>query len=424
MNAGNTNSARSAQREGAVVRNAREKNPFGGKDHALGRLAAANPVPEEYTLSPEESERSEQVLKDILSGARVPAGDQSPAELQEPKIIDFVQTKLRRSRQTQWLVAAVTALLIGASVVSVPKFNRLTPAAVASALTAAGDAVGNQPSAQDFDMTRRDYLKRIDANEQGSITTEYSAQGTLVNQYQSVFGSPNFQLVTTSKLTPEEIVNLGEDKLAWEKALEERFPTVARGALELLINPAVSNDQRRLLFGILSEQPGIHATNPPTSGVAPKVKAESFVMRDKIGAEDVTFTVLPETGQLIHASGLVAPGVVTTVQAAAVIGCVSALGTEGPDEMSLACADGNQLISGMQWSNWGSAQATTHALETINNCEPNCANGTFVTRGVDVVADNLQECGYGAKLYTRLRVIQSSGAEEVFDMGCAMPAHE
>lgn len=424
MNADKFHSAPRGRGESTIGRIARDKDHLGNKDFELNELAAANPVQGEYTLSQAEFERSEQVLKDILSGARVPLGEQSLAEPKEVKIFDLVQEKLRRSQQAQWLVAAAAALLIAGSVVSVPMFNRFTPAAVASSLTAVGEAAGKQPSAEDYDMSRRDYLKRIDANEQGSITTEYSAQGALVNQYQSVFGSPSFRLDTTTKLTPEEIVNLDEDKQAWEVKLEECFPTVARGALEMLLNPTVNNDQRRVLFGILSEQSGIHATDPPSGGMSPELKAESFVLHDRFGGNNITFTVLPETGQLIHVSGLVAPGVETTVQAAAIIGCVSALGTEGPDEMSLACADDNQRISGMRWDNWGSAEATTHALETINNCEPDCANGTFVNRGVDVVADNLQECGYGAKLYTRLRVIQPSGAEEVFDMGCAMPAHE
>ena len=49
-----------------------------------------------------------------------------------------------------------------------------------------------------------------------------------------------------------------------------------------------------------------------------------------------------------------------------------------PAGFVLTCADANDLLTGMQWVNWGS-EAFATGTEKINNCMPNCAMGKFIS---------------------------------------------
>ena len=49
-----------------------------------------------------------------------------------------------------------------------------------------------------------------------------------------------------------------------------------------------------------------------------------------------------------------------------------------PSSFVLTCADANDVLTGMQWVNWAS-EAFATGTEKINNCTPNCAQGTFIS---------------------------------------------
>ena len=49
-----------------------------------------------------------------------------------------------------------------------------------------------------------------------------------------------------------------------------------------------------------------------------------------------------------------------------------------PSGFVLTCADAGDVLTGMQWVNWAS-EAFAAGTEKINNCTPNCAQGTFIS---------------------------------------------
>ena len=110
----------------------------------------------------------------------------------------------------------------------------------------------------------------------------------------------------------------------------------------------------------------------------------------------------------------------TRVEATAILGCVSVTGLEGPELISLACADNNYLVRDLKWSNWGADSARAEGTAFINDCDPNCADSGFTELPVTVTVRKPQECGYNAKLYSRLDVayVDEPARDETFDIGC------
>jgi len=49
-----------------------------------------------------------------------------------------------------------------------------------------------------------------------------------------------------------------------------------------------------------------------------------------------------------------------------------------PSSFVLTCTDANDVLTGMHWVNWAS-EAFATGTEKINNCMPNCAEGTFIS---------------------------------------------
>jgi hypothetical protein len=50
-----------------------------------------------------------------------------------------------------------------------------------------------------------------------------------------------------------------------------------------------------------------------------------------------------------------------------------------PSSFILTCADANDVLAHLHWVSWGSGAAFATALEQINNCTPNCAEGKFIS---------------------------------------------
>jgi hypothetical protein len=55
-----------------------------------------------------------------------------------------------------------------------------------------------------------------------------------------------------------------------------------------------------------------------------------------------------------------------------------------PGSFTLTCADGNDYLSHLTWSSWTAASATGTGTEMVNNCQPYCAAGKFVSYPADV----------------------------------------
>jgi hypothetical protein len=74
-----------------------------------------------------------------------------------------------------------------------------------------------------------------------------------------------------------------------------------------------------------------------------------------------------------------------------------------PQEIVLACGDGNFSLEGLRWKSWGAATATATGVVHLNDCKPYCAAGHFHDYPVTAAATALKTCPGGKRQYTRLR---------------------
>jgi hypothetical protein len=58
-----------------------------------------------------------------------------------------------------------------------------------------------------------------------------------------------------------------------------------------------------------------------------------------------------------------------------------------PELVYFACADGNEGIGKIEWSNWEASGARGVGEYFANDCEPDCASGTFEFARVNVAID-------------------------------------
>jgi hypothetical protein len=56
-----------------------------------------------------------------------------------------------------------------------------------------------------------------------------------------------------------------------------------------------------------------------------------------------------------------------------------------PHTFQLACADGNNYLSNLSWTSWRQGYASATGTQTINDCMPTCARGTFHSYPVAIV---------------------------------------
>jgi hypothetical protein len=72
-----------------------------------------------------------------------------------------------------------------------------------------------------------------------------------------------------------------------------------------------------------------------------------------------------------------------------------------PKLLTLTCGDGNTVLKGMTWTNFGDATASGQGTFVSNTCEPNCAEGKNVSYAVTVKAMGSKKCK-GATVYAKL----------------------
>jgi hypothetical protein len=72
-------------------------------------------------------------------------------------------------------------------------------------------------------------------------------------------------------------------------------------------------------------------------------------------------------------------------------------------------ADGSGYVKNLVWSAWGAPQATATGLMEIDNCEPNCAQGTYAGYPATVTLAGLTPYGTGLEAYSTI-VVQAPAA--------------
>jgi hypothetical protein len=88
--------------------------------------------------------------------------------------------------------------------------------------------------------------------------------------------------------------------------------------------------------------------------------------------------------------------------------------TQKPEAITFTCADGNMYVDQITWSKWGNTGARGTGTYNVNDCEPDCADGTLLRGPVDITLSNPTE--YKGKFYLRTLVIRSADGENLPEM--------
>ena len=78
-----------------------------------------------------------------------------------------------------------------------------------------------------------------------------------------------------------------------------------------------------------------------------------------------------------------------------------------PGSFTLACADGNDYLSGLSWTSWTPGLASATGVLHQNDCVPYCAAGRFRRYPVDVVfwGSAAVPGGPGSQRYTKVTLL-------------------
>jgi hypothetical protein len=94
-----------------------------------------------------------------------------------------------------------------------------------------------------------------------------------------------------------------------------------------------------------------------------------------------------------------------------------------PKSFVLACADGNDYLTGLAWTSWTPAFATAAGKQMENDCIPNCAAGRFHSYPVLVVFWRSEPVARhpGEKYFTRVTLLYPGARPPVYKNGKLVP---
>lgn len=76
----------------------------------------------------------------------------------------------------------------------------------------------------------------------------------------------------------------------------------------------------------------------------------------------------------------------------------------------LTSGDGSAYVRGITWSGWGSPTATGSGTMEIDDCTPNCAEGTFTGYPATITLSGLTPYGNGKQAYADMTINTASAA--------------
>ena len=85
--------------------------------------------------------------------------------------------------------------------------------------------------------------------------------------------------------------------------------------------------------------------------------------------------------------------------------------TQKPEAITFTCADGNMYLDQITWSQWSADSALGSGTYNVNDCDPDCADGTMLRGPVDITLSNPTE--YKGKFYLRTLVIRSNDGKNL-----------
>jgi len=109
-----------------------------------------------------------------------------------------------------------------------------------------------------------------------------------------------------------------------------------------------------------------------------------------------------------------APGDVT-VCVNPVVSCPGEMKTE-PATVQVS-ADGSGFVAGITWSGWGTATARGSGTLNVNDCTPNCAQGTLTGYPATITLTGLTPYGTGLEAYSSMTISAPSDSyHETYDI--------
>lgn len=86
-----------------------------------------------------------------------------------------------------------------------------------------------------------------------------------------------------------------------------------------------------------------------------------------------------------------------------------------PTSFVLACADGNDRLVDMHWTNWTPAGAAGTVVQYLNDCTPNCAIGHFHSYPADITLTGSYEAGPNEPFaYTKVTLTYTGARPAVY----------
>jgi len=79
-----------------------------------------------------------------------------------------------------------------------------------------------------------------------------------------------------------------------------------------------------------------------------------------------------------------------------------------PATFTISCADGNSYLTKLKWTSWTSTSAKATGTYTINNCDPYCAAGKFISSKATVTLSKPKSVKSN-RFFTNLHVAYVSG---------------
>jgi hypothetical protein len=79
-----------------------------------------------------------------------------------------------------------------------------------------------------------------------------------------------------------------------------------------------------------------------------------------------------------------------------------------PTTFTISCGDGNSYLTKLRWRSWSAGSAKATGIYTVNNCDPYCAAGKFVSSRATIVLSG-KKVVKTRRFFTSLRVGYVSG---------------
>lgn len=200
-----------------------------------------------------------------------------------------------------------------------------------------------------------------------------------------------------------------------EGVLSQAIPDVqpSRAALLLLTVPGLDGPLYHGLYQVIARDAGSSVVSTPKtlSGLVPDDAVTVKFAPNKVSTTPATLTFNRKSGQVYAVQGATPEDTLVLVRATGFLNCVDTEGPSGPSEIYLGCATGAFRLTEISWQDWGKQVATGNGIAVINDCNPSCAEGKNHRVPVVVKLSDLQQCGYGVQVYTKLEATFPKGTK-------------